>query len=211
VELAVRDDGPGIAPELLARLFEPFVQAERTLARSAGGLGLGLALVKGLVELHGGSVRARSDGPGLGAAFELTFPAAAAPSRTGPSLPPPHAAVRPRRVLVIEDNVDAAESLAELLRLEGHEVEVAPDGRSGLARARALAPEVVLCDIGLPDLSGYEVARALRAEPATRGARLVAVSGYAQREDRDRALAAGFDAHVAKPVPLETLAGLLLG
>jgi PAS domain S-box-containing protein len=209
-ELAVRDDGIGIEPELLGRLFEPFVQAERTLARSAGGLGLGLALVKGLVELHGGSVRARSDGHGRGATFELTFPAAPEPARDAASPSRPPTAARPRRVLVVEDNVDAAESLAELLRLDGHEVEIAPDGRSGLDRARAFAPEVVLCDLGLPDLSGYDVARALRAEPTLAGARLVAVSGYAQWEDRARALEAGFDAHVAKPVPLEELAALLV-
>jgi len=210
VELAVRDDGLGIEPGLIERLFEPFVQAERGLARSAGGLGLGLALVKRLVELHGGSVRAHSDGHGRGAAFELVFPAAPPPARDATSRAGTPSAVRARRVLLIEDNVDAAESLAELLRLDGHEVEIAPDGRSGLDRARAFAPEVVLCDLGLPDLSGYEVARALRAEPALAGTRLVAVSGYAQREDRARALEAGFDAHVAKPAPFEELAALLM-
>jgi two-component system CheB/CheR fusion protein len=207
-ELRVRDDGHGIPPGLLDQLFEPFMQAERSLARTQGGLGLGLALVKGLAELHGGSARAHSEGPDRGAEFVVTLPLASAPAG-GAAAERAQAAAPSRSVLVIEDNPDAAEMLAEILRLEGHQVETAGDGFTGLTRARALRPEVVLCDIGLPDLDGYAVARTLRAEPGMGELFLVALSGYAQEEDRQRAAAAGFDAHMAKPVAVEDLTRLL--
>jgi PAS domain S-box-containing protein len=208
-ELRVRDDGAGIAPELLPRVFEPFVQADEGLARTKGGLGLGLALVKGLVELHGGGVRASSDGVGRGAELVVTLPVAPAP----PWSPPRSAAVAARAVavLVIEDNVDAALTVAEVLELEGHLVHVATDGRSGIAKARELLPDVVLCDIGLPDVDGYEVARTLRADERLRSTRLIALSGYAQPEDRARAREAGFDAHLGKPAPLDQLTALIAG
>jgi PAS domain S-box-containing protein len=206
--IRVRDDGAGIAPELLDRVFEPFTQGERTLARTKGGLGLGLALVKGLVELHGGAVAARSDGPGAGAELVVSLPLAAAPAaRDG--VDEALAGAAPLTVLVVDDNLDAAQSLADVLALGGHRVHVAGDGASGVALARATLPDLVLCDIGLPDVDGYEVARTLRADASLRATRLVAVSGYAQPEDRARALAAGFEAHLAKPVALDRLAELL--
>lgn len=206
--IRVRDDGVGIRPDQLPRMFVPFAQGEQGLARTRGGLGLGLALVKSLVELHGGFVRAASDGPGTGAEFVVALPLADEPAARGAAPASPRPA-RPRSVLVIEDNVDAARTLADVLELAGHRVVIASDGRSGIALAREVRPDVVLCDLGLPDVSGYEVARALRADPALRSARLVAVSGYTQEEDRERARRAGFDAHVPKPPPLEELERLL--
>jgi PAS domain S-box-containing protein len=207
--LTVRDDGAGIAPELLELVFDAFTQGETTLARSRGGLGLGLALVKGLVELHGGSVEARSDGPGRGAEFLVRIPLA--PER--PALNEPAraaAAAMPQlRVLVIEDNVDAAETLEEMLRLWGHEVAVAHDGRAGVEKARAFEPDVVLCDIGLPVMDGYQVARAIRTDPALAPTLLVALTGYALAEDKRRAAAAGFDRHLGKPVPVDVIEDVL--
>jgi PAS domain S-box-containing protein len=203
-ELRVRDDGMGVAPDLLPRLFQPFVQAATGMARTKGGLGLGLALVKGLVQLHGGSVRACSEGPERGSEFVVTLPGAYAPRRSV-AAPAARAAGHAAEILIIEDNVDAAHTIAEVLEMEGHRVHVATDGRSGLDRARELRPEIILCDIGLPDIDGYEIARRLRAEEAFRGTRLIAVSGYAQPEDRRRAEEAGFDAHVPKPAPLDVL------
>jgi len=197
-ELRVRDDGVGMEPGLLARLFQPFVQADRTLARSQGGLGLGLALVKGFAELHGGSVTATSEGPGRGSEFLLRLPVSAAARGRAPEAPL-RAPTSGRRVLVVDDNVDAAESLAEMLRLLGHEVAVAHDGPHALERAQREPPDVVLCDLGLPGLDGYAVARALRADPALSGSLLVAVSGYAGEVEVRRALEAGFDRHLAKP------------
>jgi signal transduction histidine kinase/CheY-like chemotaxis protein len=196
-EITVRDTGAGIDPELLPHVFDAFVQGARTLARSEGGLGLGLALVKGLVELHGGSVRARSEGPGKGAELVVSLPLVDAAAGEPPAPPRAEAAPRGRRVLVIDDNADAADTLAELVRLFGHEVEVAYSGGAGIEKARRWRPDVVLCDIGLPGVTGYDVARALRDEQ--RGLRLVAVSGYAQEEDVRKATEAGFDAHIAKP------------
>lgn len=200
----VRDDGVGIDSELHDQLFEPFVQAEKTLHRSRGGLGLGLALVKGLVELHGGRVCVRSDGAGSGSTFEVRLPLArpaAAPLRPDPQV------TRIRRILVIEDNQDAALSLKDVLELDGHSVDVAFDGVDGLAKARALDPDVVLCDIGLPGLDGYGVARALRADSCHTP--LVALSGYALPEDVERSRRAGFDHHLAKPADLRALQTLL--
>jgi PAS domain S-box-containing protein len=203
----VRDTGVGIPGDVLPRLFQPFTQAESSLARTRGGLGLGLALVKGLVELHGGNVRAESDGEGKGAQFTVELPlegvvtAAVVPALapTGPR----------RRVLVVEDNEDAAETLADVLRLGGHEVEVARDGTEGLRRAAEWRPEAVLCDIGLPGIDGYEVARRLRAESAGKRTLLVALTGYALPEDLRRAREAGFDAHLAKPARLEEIEAIL--
>ena len=208
-ELRVRDTGVGIEPGAVARMFEPFVQGEQGLARTRGGLGLGLPLVRGLTELHGGSVEARSEGPGRGAEFLVRFPLGAAAQREISE--PGRAPGGPRRVLVIEDNVDAGFTLAEVLALEGHEVRVARDGASGIALARELGPDVVLCDIGLPDLDGYEVARTLRRDDALKGARLVALTGYAQPDDQRRARDAGFDAHLGKPPDLERLFAVVGG
>jgi signal transduction histidine kinase len=207
VEIRVRDEGVGIRPELLPHVFEPFVQAEEGLARTKGGLGLGLALVKGVVELSGGTVCAHSEGVGRGAEFVLTFPRTAAPERPVPA--PATGRASPTRargqVLVVEDNLDTASTLADVLALEGFRVEVATSGASGLAKARELKPDVILCDLGLPDVDGYEVARTIRADEALRATRLIAVSGYAQPEDRQRAVRAGFDAHIAKPPSIDAL------
>jgi PAS domain S-box-containing protein len=202
--LRVRDTGAGIEPAIRAYLFEPFMQADNALARNGGGLGLGLALVKGLVALHGGTVEVHSDGPGAGAEFVVTLPLTGrAPSNTQPTLP----LTRPRRrrVLVIEDNIDAADTLRDALQLDLHHVTVAYSGPEGLARARESCPEVVLCDIGLPGMDGYEVARAFRADEALRSVTLVALTGYALPQDRNRALEAGFDHHLAKPPRLAKL------
>ncbi len=204
----VRDEGMGIPVELLGRIFEPFMQADDGLHRGRGGLGLGLALVKGLVELHGGSVEARSEGPGHGAELLLRLPVATEPpvvsERSKAALTMPR-----RRVLVIEDNVDAAETLREVLLSWDQEIEVAHDGRTGIELARAFRPEVILCDIGLPVMDGYEVAREIRADPALASVLLVAVTGYALPEDQRRAAEAGFDRHLAKPVPIDCIAEVL--
>ena len=209
--LTVRDTGIGMEPELLARIFEPFSQADGSLDRSRGGLGLGLALVKALVELHGGSVDAESPGPGRGTEIALRLPLAQGEEGTPASLDSPEAgAGSSRRCLVIEDNVDAAESLGLLLRLAGHESEVAFDAEEGLEKARRLRPEIVLCDIGLPGrMDGYAVARAFRADPELRAAFLIALTGYGQEEDRRRALDAGFDTHLTKPADIDVLRRLL--
>jgi CheY-like chemotaxis protein len=204
--LRVRDDGMGIEPQTLARLFTPYVQGEKTLHRAAKGLGLGLALTKNIIELHGGTVRALSDGPGKGAEFVVALPAignvALPATRTATPLP------RSRlRICLIDDNEDAADTLRDLLELEGDDVHVANEGLLGIDLARALDPDVVVCDVGLPDLDGFEVARRLRA--AGSKATLIALTGYATSQDVQQALAAGFDHHLAKPADLATLSSLL--
>jgi signal transduction histidine kinase len=210
--VAVRDNGDGLEPAVLSRLFEPFSQADQELDRHKGGLGLGLALVRGLVELHGGTVTAESAGPGHGSTFTLRLPLLKADSGatepTPPSVPGP--STGGLRILVVEDNQDSAESLRLLLSLLGHEVAVAFDGRTGLATARALHPEVVVSDLGLPgETDGYALARALRADPALTPVYLIALSGYGHDEDRRRAKEAGFDRHLVKPVDPAYLEGAL--
>ena len=207
--LSIHDQGVGFAPELGESLFQPFIQAERTLDRSRGGLGLGLSLVKGLVELHGGSVLARSEGPGRGAEFQIRLPM----SEEEPVVVAPraHAPARMprRRVLIVEDNPDAADTLCEMLLTWEHEVEVARDGLDGVAKARAFRPDLVLCDLGLPKLDGYQVARAIRSDPELAGIYLVAVTGYASSDDQRRAADAGFNRHLAKPVPVDVIEEVL--
>ncbi|WP_242334808.1 MULTISPECIES: ATP-binding protein [Anaeromyxobacter] len=207
--LSISDDGEGIDPALLPRLFVPFVQADGGLDRARGGLGLGLYLVRSLVELHGGSVEVTSAGAGRGAQFTLALPLAAEDAPRAEPRRDPLALGRPRRVLVIEDNADAAEMLRDLLSGAAHEVAVAPDGRAGIALARATRPDLVLCDIGLPLVDGYEVARALRGDPELATTLLVALSGYALPDDVEKAARAGFDRHLAKPVSLEDLGAVL--
>ena len=205
----VRDTGPGIAPDVLPSIFEPFTQGRQTLARTEGGLGLGLALVRGLVSLHGGDVSAVSD---HGAEFIVRLPLTeprerrAAPSAGQAKAAAP--AFDHHRVLVVDDNQDAAETLAEMVRMLGHDVEVAYDGSSALRLAGEHHPDVVLCDIGLPGMDGYEVANGLRAALG-RDVRLVAISGYAQPEDVNRAVQAGFDEHLAKPCGPDQIERLL--
>ncbi len=209
--LRIRDTGIGIEPELLHRLFDIFAQGDRSLDRSRGGLGLGLAVVRGLIQLHGGDVHASSDGPGCGAEFAIRLPLAAEPSI--PAETPSAAASQENRlrVLVIEDNPDAAESLRMLLQLQGHQVRLADTGPGGVQVAEAWRPDVVLCDIGLPGgLDGYGVARELRRNPATAQARLIALTGYGQEQDRARAQEAQFDHHLTKPCEPEVLQSLLV-
>jgi signal transduction histidine kinase len=198
--LSVRDTGIGIEPEMLPRVFDTFSQADRSLDRSRGGLGLGLALVKGLVELHGGEVRAGSAGPGHGAEFTLLLPIRSATDAAGEAPARPAAYGGPIRILVVEDNRDAAETLRDLLELSGCSVEVAYSGQTGVAAARRFQPEVVLCDLGLPGMDGYQVAAALRQDPILTNTRLIAISGYGQEEDQRRSREAGFDLHLTKPV-----------
>src|SRR5215471_6344474 len=204
--LRVADTGIGISSEMLPSIFDLFAQGDQTLAHTSGGLGVGLTLVRRLVELHGGRVSAHSDGPGRGSEFTIRLPLGG--NSTGPAL----AASPPDRcpscaVLIIEDNVDAQETLRAFLEQEGHRVEVAADGPNGLARAEAGRPDIVLIDIGLPVMDGYEVARRIRARDTK--TILVAISGYGQADDRQRSLEAGFDAHLTKPVSPDHLAGVL--
>jgi PAS domain S-box-containing protein len=214
VVLRVRDTGIGIAPEMLPRIFDLFVQAERRLDRPQGGVGIGLTLVKKLVELHGGRIEATSAGLGRGSEFVVRFPTlpeqhpgekARAAGRGGASELPR------RRVLVVDDNQDAADSLAMLLRLAGQDVRSAYDGPSALAQAKDFQPALVFLDIGMPGMDGYETARRLRGEPGLRGVVLVAVTGWGQEEDRRRSAEAGFDCHMVKPVEPKALDGLLAG
>jgi signal transduction histidine kinase/CheY-like chemotaxis protein len=210
VEIAVRDTGMGIPSDMLGRVFEMFTQVPQSLERSQGGLGIGLTLVKRLVELHGGTVEARSAGPGLGAEFVVRLPedASAVPAPTVAVLPPP-AQVRRQRILIADDNRDAADSLAYMLRIAGHEVRTAYDGGEAVAVAESWLPAVALLDLGMPRVSGYEAARRLRASPACAAMTLVALTGWGQPDDRSRSLAAGFDHHVVKPVDPSMLERLL--
>ena len=204
--IQVRDTGIGVSAEMLAHLFEPFAQADKTLDRSRGGLGLGLTLVKNLVELHGGRVGGMSRGEGTGAEFTVRLPLVQQEAETvaasGTVEPRP---LHTRRVLLIEDNVDAAESLGDALKLSGYEVAVAFDGFRGIEKAREFKPDVVFCDIGLPGMDGYQVARAFRSDAALGKVFLAALTGYASSEDQQRAAEAGFARHLAKPASLQML------
>jgi PAS domain S-box-containing protein len=205
----VRDDGVGIPPELVGSLFNPFIQNDKTLHRSMGGLGLGLSLVRGIALLHGGTVVAHSEGEGKGAEFVVSLPTTEHPAATEKEPAVPHPVAK-HRVLIIEDNIDAAESLRDVVEvLGGHQAEIAHDGVSGLEAARQNHPDVVLCDLGLPTMDGYEVARRLRASGVGSEARLVALSGYASPEDVERATRAGFDSHIAKPPDIDRLLTLV--
>ena len=214
--LRVRDSGIGMPAELVPHVFDLFTQAPQSLERSHGGLGLGLALVKRLVELHEGSVSASSAGPGQGSEFTVMFPAVAEPADRSPAASGGAPAGKRagakrggRRVLVVEDSADARLGVQLLLEQAGHVVETAGDGPEGLAKLGQFHPDVALIDVGLPGMDGYELARVARSQPETRDIRLVAITGYGQEEDRQRALAAGFDLHVAKPVNPAVLQELL--
>jgi signal transduction histidine kinase/DNA-binding response OmpR family regulator len=201
--IVVEDDGQGIEPRLLPQVFELFVQGERSLDRSQGGLGVGLTLVKRLVELHQGRVEAHSAGAGRGSTFKVSLPCVSRVERDqGSSVTPLRASPAPahgRRVLIVDDNVDAAEILAAFLRLEGHETKVLTEGSQVVSAALVFEPQVIVLDIGLPGLSGYEVARQLRARAETSQVLLIALTGYGSDEDRAQAAAAGFDCHFVKP------------
>jgi signal transduction histidine kinase/ActR/RegA family two-component response regulator len=205
--LAVNDSGVGIAAELLPHVFDLFVQADRSLDRSAGGLGIGLTLVRQIVQLHGGTVEASSSGVGRGSRFTVRLPTTVGLPSAPRTAPAP--GNRRQRILIVEDNDDAREMLRELVRLLGHEVHEATDGASGIAAALRLRPDLTLVDIGLPGVDGYEVARRIRSDPRGIALRLVAVTGYGRREDRERALAGGYNEHLVKPVEPARLAALL--
>jgi signal transduction histidine kinase len=209
-DIVIRDTGIGIERDLLPRLFETFTQADQSLERSKGGLGLGLSLVKGLTELHGGTVHAASAGPRSGAEFTVKLPVLPEPLALSTMPAGTTHAGKPLHVLVVEDNHDAAESLRSLLELHGHKVAVAYCGLDGVKAAERWQPDVVICDIGLPGLDGYAVAGKLRQNPSTAHALLVAVTGYGQNEDRCRSHEAGFDRHLVKPVDPEVLQAILL-
>jgi signal transduction histidine kinase/DNA-binding response OmpR family regulator len=220
VVFRVRDNGQGIPRPMILRVFEPFTQIDQTLARSQGGLGIGLTLVKRLVELHGGSVEGRSDGPGRGSEFTVRLPLAAEPGdESSVEVPAPKdlpvlGTASPARAFLVDDNADAASSLAMLLRLHGHQVEIFHDGPAGLAAfdeavAAGRAPDVVFLDIGLPGLDGYAVARALRSRHPGVTFLLVAVTGYGQDEDRRLTREAGFNYHLVKPLDLDELIELM--
>ena len=209
--LSVRDDGIGIAPKMLPKIFDLFVQAERRMDRSQGGVGIGLTLVRRLVELHGGTVEAHSLGLELGSEFVVRLPINHAPSikpapdaeRNG------HVELPRRRILVVDDNQDAANSLAVLLRLIGQEVQTAYTGATALAKAVDFLPSLVLLDIGMPGMDGYQVARHLRCNTTLQRVILVALTGWGQEEDRQRSKEAGFDYHLVKPVDPDTLEEML--
>jgi PAS domain S-box-containing protein len=205
VHVGVRDNGVGIAPDILPYIFDLFTQAERTPDRSQGGLGIGLALVKSLVALHGGTVQANSEGLGQGSEFCICLPRLTAPADAQDDAAPGDNAQAPGalRVMVVDDNVDAAQMLAALLEVQGHAVCIEYDAKGALERARRERPEVLLLDIGLPDMDGYELARHLRSQPESAGATLVALTGYGQSQDRKEAEQAGFDHYLVKPADME--------
>jgi len=205
VVITVMDDGIGIAPEALPRLFEIFSQADRSLGRAQGGLGIGLSLVRGLVELHGGTVGVHSAGLGRGSEFTVRLPLAQSRVDSPASECPEKPALAQRRILVVDDNRDSADSLSLLLGLNGHVVRTAYDGLSALEEARVFGPDVVLLDIGLPGVNGYEVARSIRATASIPPPMLVATTGWGHAEDKQRAREAGFDFHLTKPISMEAL------
>ena len=213
LQIAVQDEGAGIAPEFLPHMFDLFAQADQSLDRSQGGLGIGLTLVKHLVELHGGRVSASSAGLGQGAEVTITLPAVVS---TQAAVPLPSLLQRPSagkpaasRILVVDDLAASAETLLTLLEMEGFEVRMAHEGQEALRIAREFRPQVVLLDIGLPGMNGFEVAHGLRAQPESRDALLIALTGYGEAESRSRSAQAGFDFHMVKPADVNLLLSLL--
>ncbi len=201
VVVTVRDNGAGIPADSIASIFDMFSQVDRPLERSSGGLGIGLALVKGLVEMHGGTVTAESAGEGLGSTFTVTLPVPASPAPAAAAPPECDPAAKPkRRILVVDDNRDAARSMAMMLRLMGNEVRVAHDGVEAIDAAALFLPEVVLMDVGMPRLNGYDATRRIRAQPWGRDMAVVALTGWGQQDDRERSREAGCDGHLVKPV-----------
>lgn len=211
VTIRVRDSGIGIAPDLLDSIFDMFVQADTRLEREIGGLGIGLTLVKHFVEMHGGTVRATSDGPGRGSEFVVTLPVVARPPLQPEESSDPARAAGGRglRVLVVDDNRDSADSMSSLLRTFGNEVAVANSGAEALEQLAEYVPEVVLLDIGMPGMNGYEVARRIRADPRVKNVLLIAITGWGQVSDRMLSREAGFDQHMVKPVNIDTLLSVM--
>jgi two-component system CheB/CheR fusion protein len=215
VLVRVRDDGIGISPAMLPTVFDLFMQVDTSLDRSQGGLGIGLTLVRAIVELHEGGIRARSAGLDRGSCFLFWLPALPADTEAPQARPEAAAAAAPRnghqsrRLLLIDDNVDAVESLALLLSADGHQVRTAYEGTTALALAEDFHPDLVILDIGLPGMDGYEVAREIRSRPTIGSPTLVALTGYGQQEDRKRARAAGFDHHFIKPADVRALQKLI--
>lgn len=207
--IRVRDDGIGIAPDQLPRLFGMFTQVDTSLERTRDGLGIGLTLVKTLVEMHGGTVEGHSEGPGHGSEFVVRLPVVRDEPRPLASLIVPPPATTGRRVLIVDDNHDGADSLALLLQFSGHQTETAHDGLQAVAAAERFRPDAVLLDIGLPKLNGYEVCRRIREQPWGRRVLLVALTGWGQEADRQRSSEAGFDTHVVKPVDPKVILQLL--
>ncbi|HEX5419139.1 MAG TPA: ATP-binding protein, partial [Gammaproteobacteria bacterium] len=210
VLITVKDTGVGIPQNMLPHIFEMFAQVDQSLERSHSGLGIGLTLAQRLVELHGGSLEAHSDGPGLGSEFIVRLGVLGEPAQgASPDAAKRSAASAHRRILVVDDNRDAADSLATLLSLRGHSVRIAYDGATAVETASAFLPDLVLLDIGMPKLNGFNTAQRIRALPQTRNALLIAVTGWGQKEDKRRSQAAGFDAHLVKPVDYGALLALL--
>jgi CheY-like chemotaxis protein len=208
VEIRVQDTGIGIDRDLLSRIFEPFTQSDRSLDRSRGGLGLGLAVVRALIGLHGGTVGVHSDGPGKGSTFWVRLPTIADSAPAVKQRPASIDTAR-TRILIVEDNRDAADMLKEVLVERGHEVDVRYSGEDAMSAVREFQPDIVLCDLGLPGKDGYAVATEIRQTSAGREIKLVAISGYGMAEDRERSKAAGFDRHLTKPVEVRKLEKLL--
>jgi PAS domain S-box-containing protein len=207
--LRVRDTGIGISPDLLPHVFDLFTQAERSLDRSQGGLGVGLTIVQRLVQMHGGSVAAFSQGMGKGSEFVVRLPLLPPGQLPSAAVSAESPVVKGLRILVVDDNRDAANSTAALLKIDGHHVEVAYSGPAAIRAAKSIQPDTVLLDLGLPGLDGYEVARQLRRDPGLAGLRLIAVSGYGQEADRQRSKGVGFDEHLVKPVDPHKLSAVL--
>ena len=214
VQISVRDDGEGIAADVLPLVFDLFVQGSTSFDRAQGGLGIGLSLVRGLVELHGGSIEAKSDGPGTGSEFIVRLPVADGAAPEPQETPPPGedsgegaGGTGPKRILIVDDNVDAAAALAALIRKDEHTVAVAHSGATGLETARKFQPDVALIDLGMPGMNGFEVAERMRA--AHQDVLLIAVSGYSGEENRRRAKAAKFDEYIVKPLDVRALRALL--
>lgn len=208
--MSVRDTGLGIPPEALPHVFDMFSQVDRSVERSAGGLGIGLALVKGLVEMHGGTVTAESEGQGQGSTFTVRFPLPGERARPEPA---PPEAERPagaaRRILVVDDNSDSARSMAMMLTLLGHDVSTAHDGVEAVMKAEEFGPEVILMDVGMPRLNGFDATRRIREQSWGRGITIIALTGWGQQGDRERSRDAGCDGHLVKPVHLPDLEKVL--
>jgi CheY-like chemotaxis protein len=213
VTVSVRDTGIGLPVDALERIFDMFAQVDRVQERAKDGLGIGLALVKGLVEMHGGTVVAASDGPGAGSTFTVTLPlppVITSPSSDARATPRPTAVGPRRRILVVDDNRDAADTLASMLDLMGHDVRVAYSGRGAIAAAETFRPALIFMDIGMPDVNGYEATQRVRAQEWAANVRVIAVTGWGQESDRARSRSAGCDEHLVKPVEMEALQKLLI-